>query len=148
MYRMGRTCACFLLLACCAAAPEAPPPQPDPLITQAIEVVQSESIRSIVPRVERDLEPLLAALRPADYDRITQLAALREFGLYFGRLTKLRDDQRDTLKWLLTKPQLLRTLMMAVSKSDSPEQVLTVLTVLHNDQKDRLEDFPDLTAAT
>jgi hypothetical protein len=139
----------LLMVACCAAAPEAPAPAaPDPLITQAVDAVKSGNLKSIIPKVERDLEPLLAALRPDDYDRITQLSALREFARYFGRLNRLRDDQRATLTWLVTKPQLLRTLMMSVSPYDSPEQVLAVLITLQTDHKDRLEEFPDLTAAT
>ena len=90
--------------------------------------------------LDRDLEPLLAALRPADYDRITQLSALREFARYFGRLNRLRDDQRATLAWLVTKPQLLRTLMMSVSRFDSPEQEVYLSLWRTYDRLRALED--------
>jgi hypothetical protein len=137
----------MLLLPCLAAAPDPPDPAPDPLIAQAADALASRSYGAFIARVERELEPLLAALKPADYERITQLAAYREFARYFGRLNRLRSDQRVTLNWLLTKPRLLRTLMMSVSPFDSPDQVLEVLGTLQADQKDKLEEFPDLTAA-
>jgi hypothetical protein len=146
---MGWIGLCAMLLACSAAAPEAPATKPalDPITLQLRDAVPSETLRSVLPRIEQELEPYLAGLNPADYERLLQLASQREFARYFSRLSKLRPDQRETLQWLLTRPQLLRTLMMSVSQYDTPDQVLTVLINLRADQKDRLEEFADLAAA-
>src|SRR5262245_37543820 len=132
-----------MLAACSGAA------APDPLYKKASEAVASQSLKSLVPQIDQQLEPLLIMLNPGDFDRITELVALREFAKYFGRLENLDQDlqQIPTLQWLLTQPQLLKTLMMAVSDADAPDQVLHVLVTLRADQKERLEEFPDLAAA-
>jgi hypothetical protein len=136
-------CVLILLAACGGAA------APDPLYKKASDAVATKSLKSLVPQIDQQLEPLLIMLNPGDFDRLTELAALREFAKYFGRLENLDEqiDQIPTLQWLVTQPQLLKTLMMAVSDQDAPDQVLHVLVALRADQKERLEEFPDLAAA-
>jgi hypothetical protein len=137
----------ILVVICFGAGPKQAPP--DPLIAQASDAVAAGELASFVTSVQQELEPILVQLNQADQDQLTHLVALREFGQYFGRIkTKdLDSDQQQTLQWLADEPKLLNTLMMAISDDDAPDRVLAVLTALHADQKNRLEDFPDLTTA-
>ena len=107
-------CVLIMLAACGGAA------APDPLYKKASDALATKSLKSLVPQIDQQLEPLLIMLNPGDFDRLTELAALREFAKYFGRLEILDEqiDQIPTLQWLLTQPQFLKTLMMAVSDQE------------------------------
>ncbi|HVT89011.1 MAG TPA: hypothetical protein VHD56_09185 [Tepidisphaeraceae bacterium] len=137
-------------MCCCAATPKPPePPAPDPLDKAAADAVSNKGLAEYAKKIEREIEPHLTPRVPQDLDRITHLAALREFGTYFSRLPKdkLTVTQIATLKWLTTQPKLLDTLMLATGKFDSPDHVLAVLEPLYLDMGDQLADWPDLMAA-
>src|SRR5262245_6414634 len=68
------------------AAPAAPAAAPDPLILEAADAINHKTLKAFTLKVEQELEPLLIGLNPGDFDRITELASLREFAKYFGRL--------------------------------------------------------------
>lgn len=151
-FRMGL---CLILVICCFAA--APTTQSD-LASSAIQALEAGKLKQFAAAIEAEIKPLLEEMRPADvtrrsapagpdFKRLTELTTWREFARYFDRLGKPSAEQLATLRWLAGKPQLLATLMMAVGDSDSPERVLQVLGALQADQKDRLEEYADLTAA-
>lgn len=137
-------------LACSAAAPkpnEAVPPLPPELIEQISKAIPGGKLKDSTPAVEQAIQPILAEATLQKPERLIPLVALREFTRYFGRLPKPTTTDVATMQWLLTKPKLLETLMLAVSDRDTPDKVLPLLTSLRQDQGDKLEEFPDLTAA-
>lgn len=124
-------------------------PAPDLLLEPIKRALDAGNLKEIVTLVELQAEEAMKDPSKLDGVVSVRLAAYREFARSFSRLRPkdLDAPARDTLKWLLAQKRLFPTLMMAMSESDPPERVLAVLSKLRADEKDRLEDFPDLTAA-
>ncbi len=131
-----------------SSAMAAPQPPQDPLITSAISAAADGNLKDFSTKVANDLRPLVRE-DSNDLAQIAKLTAFREFGAYFGRIDrkKITLTQVETLKWLPTQPKLLTTLMLAVRNEDSPSDVIQVLDALRQEFGDKLENFPDLTAA-
>jgi tetratricopeptide (TPR) repeat protein len=129
------------------AAPRPATAPADLLLERAKQAITSNEVSKLATEVEKPLREALADVEHLDLPQLTRLAALREFSRYFADAQPADDRQAKLLLWLLDQPQLLSTLMMAVSEQDAPERVLAVLAALRHDEDKRLEEFPDLTAA-
>jgi hypothetical protein len=136
-----------------AAPPPASAPAPDPLIEQATQAVADETLVKFAESLDEPIRACLANLGAIDNARLTRLAALREFALYFSRIEKPEDAKElpanliTTQQWLLDHPELLETLMMAVGEQDAPDRVLAVLDALRVAHGEKVAQFPDLAAA-
>jgi hypothetical protein len=86
---------------------------------------------------------------PARVDPVTftEVVALREFARYFLRIEETSADQRTTMRWLLDQPNLRRTLMLAVSRYESPDRMLRVLNRLRLEHEPKLERWHELVTA-
>lgn len=129
------------------AAREAARPASDSLSAAAAEAIDAGSLAQLPAKLDPDITDALKDFDRLDAGRLTHLAALREFGRYFGKLQPLTDERRETLRWLASKPDLLVPLMLAVSDADDPGRVLTVLSALHKELGDGAAEHPDLTTA-
>lgn len=140
-----------IAIACTAATPKAAPPVPplpDGLVQAASDAAAKGTLLQVTPKIEQELLAILAGGNvPQQPERVIPLEALREFTRYFGKLPKPSAGDIATLQWLLGKPKLLETLMLAVSEKDQPAKVLSILSLLRQDQQDHLEEYSDLTAA-
>lgn len=139
-----------ICLCCGAAAPkpaETIPALPPELTDRVSKSVPTGKLKDSATDVEQFLTPILAEAGIKQPELLIPLSALREYCRYFGRLTEPTPSQVTTLQWLLTKPRLLQTLMLAISSRDLPDKVLPVLDALRKDHGDKLEEYPDLAAA-
>jgi hypothetical protein len=119
----------------------------DPLIDEAARAVESGALAAVATSLDRLASDALATPDTADLPRLVQLATLREFARWFGRVEHPTADQKATLAWLLRQKRLAPTLLLSATSSDPPDRALAILTALRTDQRDRLERFPELTAA-
>jgi hypothetical protein len=119
----------------------------DPLIEDAASAVEAGRLAALAASVENLVSDELTKPESADLQRLVQLATLREFGRWFGRVEHPTADQKATLAWLLRQKRLAPTLLLSATGSDPPDRALAILTALRTDQGDRLERFPELTAA-
>src|SRR5687767_6099299 len=83
----------------------------DALAPAAVVAVDKDGFAAFAAGLEPDLTAVLRDLSKADVQQVTILAAFREFGRYFGRVTHPTPEQRATLRWLATRPRLLPVLM-------------------------------------
>jgi hypothetical protein len=118
-----------------------------PILQSTIAAIDGDGL----PKLKTDLdEQCLAAIsgpRISDPRQILSLSACREFARYFGAIEELTSAQKETLKWLAAQPHLMPTLMSAVYRRDSPEQVIEILDLLRKQQPERLDEYPDLATA-
>jgi hypothetical protein len=139
-----------VLLASSSAALAAPKPATapvDPLLVDAKKAVADNKIDELASKLEEPLRAALTDLNSTDLDRVTQLVALREFSTSFAKSATADDRTAKTLLWLLDSPDLLKTLMMAVTKEDSADRVLVVLDALRKEEPKRADEFADLATA-
>jgi hypothetical protein len=116
----------------------------------AVRAVADGDLERFATGLEDELAGAVARpkeVRGPEAERVTRLAAFHEFGRFFSRVERLDKQSEQTLEWLVTQPRLMPVMMMAVTDADDPGGVLAVLGALHEDQGDRLDEFPDLTAA-
>lgn len=133
-----------------AAQPSTRPstaPAEDGLQARALQAIDADDLDSLREAAEAQLNTILPDLGKLQAEQVVRLCAYRELALYFGKAGQVGPADRDTLKWLISRPRLFPTLMMAVSADDPPAKVLGVLTKLRADQGNRLDEYPDLTAA-
>ena len=147
--------AALLILVMSAAAQaqapaKSPPTRPspaDPLIDAAVAAVESGNFAPFIGAVEKDASEALIDPAMADLPRLVQLATLREFGRWFARVGQQSPEQKAALAWLIRQRRAAPALMLAATSSDPPDRVLDILTALRTNRGDRLEQFPELTAA-
>lgn len=146
-----------LVLACLAGGPAprtgrrgpASAPAPNPLVTAVSNAAAEGKLSGIIPKLEQEIQSLIGGMTDRDLPRLTQLAALREFAIYFSRLPKekLEPTQVRTMEWLPTQPNLLKTFALATGETDSPDDVLAILTALRIADPQAMEQYPDLATA-
>jgi len=148
---MGRSSriATLLLLALMLRRPAlaALPAASSSLIQQTIAAIDSDGLSALATDLERQAAAALANPTSADQPRIVTLAACRQFARYFGSLRQITPDQKQTLAWLAAQPNLMPTLMSAVSDRDPPQRVIEILRQLRDSQAANLDDYPDLATA-
>ncbi|MGB7161235.1 MAG: hypothetical protein WBD40_24460 [Tepidisphaeraceae bacterium] len=123
------------------------PAPADPFIVAAVAAAEGGTLPAFAATVDNAASEALSDPATADLSRIVQLATLREFGRWFGRVNAPAADRKAALAWLIRQKRLAPALMLSATTSDPPDRVLAVLTALRNDQRDKLERFPELTAA-
>ncbi|MGD0137424.1 MAG: hypothetical protein ABSD28_00985 [Tepidisphaeraceae bacterium] len=116
-------------------------------VQQTIAAVDSDGLSVLAADLERQAAAALVNPTPADQPRIVTLAACRQFARYFGAIRQMTPDQKETLAWLAAQPNLMPTLMSAVSDRDPPQRVIEILQQLRSSQAANLDDFPDLATA-
>lgn len=141
--------ALLLTTALATGAPKAAPAtqSADLLLVEASQAAATGKLADFATSIETGITPLLNDLNAVDLQRITRLAALREFGLFFSRIEEPDERSVQTLQWITQHPKLLETLMLAVGEADAPDRVLAVLSALESEHGPRLETFPHLAAA-
>ena len=146
---MRRTVALVLnALVAAGGAPAATKPAAlDPLVEAAVAAVDAGSLPAFAESVEKAAAEALSNLETGDVGRLTQLATLREFARWFGRVPSPPVEQRAALRWLVRQGRTAPELLLAATRHDPPDRALAILAALHKDSGDRLEQFPELTAA-
>jgi hypothetical protein len=119
----------------------------EPYLAAARKAVDAGTLPAFAASLEDELRRAISNLNAIDTARLNGLAPLREFGRYFGRIEKLDATQKQTLQWLAVQSRFLPALMAAVSETDAPQDVLTLIRALLVDSGNRLNDYPDLAAA-
>jgi tetratricopeptide (TPR) repeat protein len=144
-----KAAAAFLtvLIASRVAPAATKPAPPDPLVDAAVAAVEAGALPAFTATVEKAASDALADPATADLPRLVRLATLREFGRWFGRVKEPSPDQKAALTWLVRERRVAPALLLAATSADPPDRVLNVLTALRKDQRDRLDRFPELTAA-
>lgn len=127
-------------------------PAPDLLLEPIKRAIDAGDLKDIVTIVDLQVENAMKEAKdPAKLDagQAIRLASYRTFARSFSRLRPMDfdDASKETLKWLLAQKRLFPTLMLAMSEADPPERVLAVLSRLRADQKDKLDEWADLTTA-
>lgn len=117
------------------------------LVSSAADAVATGTLKEFSAKIEQRLAPLLRTPKTVDPDELLTLASLREFARYWGRLDNLDGTSIQTLQWLVRQTDLRNALMMGASQFDTPDRVLHVLQVLRDDQKDKLNQLPEVAAA-
>src|SRR5689334_11606065 len=97
-----------------APAPSATPAAGDIHVASALKAIDANSLSAFATSIELELKQPLSDFRTLDGNRVTTLAAFREFGRYFGRIKQVGDEQKRILRWLAAQPRLMPVLMMAV----------------------------------
>jgi hypothetical protein len=116
-------------------------------VQQTIAAVDSDGLSALGTDLERQAAAALADPTPADQPRLVTLAACRQFARYFGSIRQMTPDRKEALTWLAAQPNLMPTLMSAVSNRDPPQRVIEILRLLRSSQAANLDDFPDLATA-
>ncbi len=136
----------LLLSPCLAADPPKDTDQIDPLLLAAVDAAMRGDLKPLSAEV--DAKARVAIADPAKLDpSLVQLATLREFSTYFGRLDAISNPNRRLMAWLIAQPKVASPLMMAVSAEDPPDGLLEVLRRLNDDHGDGIARSPDLLAA-
>jgi hypothetical protein len=123
------------------------PAPPDPLIEAAVAAVEAGTLPAFAATVERAAAEALTDPATADLPRLVQLATLREFARWFGRVPDPSTEQKGALTWLIRQRRAAPALLLSATTSDPPDRVLALLTALRKEHRERLEHFPELTAA-
>ncbi|MGD0390530.1 MAG: hypothetical protein ABSC42_16415 [Tepidisphaeraceae bacterium] len=148
---MGRSSriAPLLLLALMLPRPAlaALPSPSGPAVQQTVAAVSSDGLSALAADLDRQAAAALADPTQWDQSKLVTLAACRQFARYFGAIRQLNPEQRETLAWLAAQPNLMPTLMSAVSNRDPPQRVIDILRLLRGSQAANLDDYPDLATA-
>ncbi|MDQ3439172.1 MAG: hypothetical protein M3478_02340 [Planctomycetota bacterium] len=123
------------------------PAPPDPLIEAAVAAVDAGTLPAFAATVERAASDALTDPATANLPRLVQLATLREFARWFARVPNPSAEQKAALTWVIRQRRTAPALLLSATSSDPPDRVLALLTALRKEQPDRLEQFPELTAA-
>jgi hypothetical protein len=123
------------------------PAPPDPLIEAAVAAVEAGTLPAFAATVERAASEALVDPATADLPRLVQVATLREFARWFSRVPNPSTEQKGALTWLIRQRRAAPALLLSATSSDPPDRVLALLTALRKEHRDRLEQFPELTAA-
>lgn len=143
----------FIIILLCASpmfAADAPlkgPDQIDPLLLAAIDAATRGDLKPLAAEVDAKAGGVMADAGKPDTASLVQIATLREFATYFGRVGELSNPNRRLMAWLIAQPKLAPALMMAVSPEDPPDGLLETLRRLNDDHGDELANYPDLVAA-
>jgi hypothetical protein len=119
----------------------------DSLVARTLAAIDSGNLSDLQKQLRQEAAAALADPRRIDWPAAAELGAFREFARYFAPIPDLADSDRRTLKWLARQPRLMPTLMSAVSRQDSPQRLLALLTAMQADQGSWLNDDADLATA-
>lgn len=119
----------------------------DPLIDAAVAAVEAGAIVAFAATVDKAASEAMVDPMSADLPHIVQLATLSQFARWFARVEQPSAEQKSALAWLVRQRRVAPALMLSATDADPPDRVLAILTALHQDYGDRLEQFPELTAA-
>jgi hypothetical protein len=139
-------CVVVSILAARAKAATKPAP-PDPLIEAAVAAVEAATLPAFAATVEAAAAEALRDPASAELPRLAQLATMREFARWFGRVSNPSPEQKAALTWLVRQRRAAPALLLSATNDDPPDRVLALLTALRREHRDRLEQFPELTAA-
>ncbi len=106
-----------------------------------------EALTREVSAIQASLRELLKDPSEVDPETFTDVVAIHEFAKYFLRIEETSADQRAIMRWLIDQPNLRRTLMLAVSRYESPDRMLRVLNRLRLEHESKLERWHELATA-
>ena len=119
----------------------------DPHREAAAEALEAGNVDAFAKKIDAEAGAAVAETSDLNLERVTRLAAWREFARSYASDPKLDDARRETLRWLLDQPELFRTLMLATAEADAPAEALDVLGLLRGEYEDKLNERADLAAA-
>ena len=128
-------------------AEQPPPPVVSRLALETADAVAAgQPLADFQRRAESNLLEVWTSKQFAP-EKLIDPVVVRQFVRFFARVREPTAGQRQAMAWALRQPRLGPTLMLAISDSEAPDRVLSLLTALYLAHGDKLEQFPDLTAA-
>lgn len=108
--------------------------------------VEEGTLKDQVEPLANELREAIGSKETPD-DRLIDLASWYRYAAFFSRIETKDELDKKCLVWLARQPKLMRTVSLAVGRTERPDAVLAVVRALYRTDRETLEEWPDLVAA-